>query len=106
MSCAKCGGKRLPSGSVSQLRPSTIGATDDGIFVTTWMQENHCSGRYSGPHGHRTIYVVARGTPDETFFTRANRGAAVQAARQGGHTLDAIPATSLCQELVETLHAS
>jgi hypothetical protein len=65
-----------------------------------------CDEPYVGEHAGRSVYVVGMGTDREQFFTRAQRSAAVALARSERLTIDHLPASQLCPQVVETLFAS
>jgi hypothetical protein len=58
---------------------------------------------YSGPFRKTTIFVVGYGTEHEQLFRRADRNAAIAAARENRLTFDQVPAGQICAEAAEAL---
>jgi hypothetical protein len=100
--CGNCGGNR-PSGTSSTLAPS--GAPDEGVLAHTYLAESIEDPQpYDGPDAHRTVYVVARGTPDEQFFGRDQRPEAISLATRSALPIDAITARRLPAEAVQPIY--
>lgn len=100
--CGSCGGNR-PSGTSSTFAPST--APDEGALAFTYFASDIEDVRpYDGPDAHRTVYVVARGTPDEQFFGRDRRAEAISLAHSAELPIDAIVARRLPADVVQPIY--
>ena len=62
-----------------------------------------CVEPYAGPFRKTTVFVVGYGTKVEQLFKRADRTAAIAAARDSNATLDQVVAGQLCSDAVEAL---
>lgn len=62
-----------------------------------------CVEPYSGPFRKTTVFVVGYGTESEQLFKRADRTAAITAARDSKLTFDQVVAGQLCSDAVEAL---
>lgn len=62
-----------------------------------------CTEAYDGAFRKSTVFIVGYGTEHERVFKRADRNAAIAAARENKATLDQVIAGQLCAETVESL---
>lgn len=90
-----CTKNRKNQGKAATLRPSTVKLDAGSGTYTT----GSCSEAYSGPLENRTFYVVDL-AGDPQLFTVENRDKAIALAHSGDLTIDPLPATKLCRDLV------
>ena len=67
------------------------------------QSEPECIDAYAGPFRKTTVFIVGYGTEHEQVFKRADRTAAIAAARENKATLDQVIAGQLCSSTVEAL---
>ena len=100
MAC-NCGRGGLRTQALSM----TPGSSGRGSYPT--YAEPGCTDYYtSGPSVGRAVYVVARGTPQEAFFAKADLAAASALASSLSMTIENVPTSALCRAIVVAVYGA
>jgi uncharacterized Rossmann fold enzyme len=102
MPCA-CRDKKSLTPNSMNLRRTNPRPDETGTIMLQSAPD--CVEQYSGPFRKTTVFVVGYGTEHEQIFKRADRTAAIAAARATSSTFDQVIAGQLCADAVEALLA-
>ena len=100
MACG-CRDKKSLTPNSMNLKRTYPRPDETGTIMLQAMPE--CTEPYSGAFRKSTVFVVGYGTKNEQVFKRADRNAAIAAARASKATLDQVIAGQLCSDAVEAL---